>query len=187
VAETVSPLRRMGPAPATATGGGSTPLLSPWKTPHSLCKQWALRSHRRPLGPLQFPLGGSFEARGREQEATEAEGWRPTTTSSRLQGWSFDTTASQREAEEQWTVKFIITVKGQCGQPSSVPNSDDNNNDDDNNDNKDQRPIQILQPAAELPWFEGTRKVDFLAFVHRMDKIALVAQWSDDTMGAHSG
>jgi len=70
-----------------------------------------------------------------------------------------------------------------------LPNSDDNNDndDDDNNNNKDQRPIQILQPAAELPWFEGTRKVNFLAFVHCMDKIALVVQWSDDTMGAHSG
>jgi len=71
----------------------------------------------------------------------------------------------------------------------SLPNSNnDNDNDDDNNDNdKNQRPIQILQPAAELLWFEGTRKVNFLAFVHRMDKIALVAQWLDDTMGAHSG
>jgi len=64
VAETMSPLRRMGPALATATGGSLTPLLSPWKTPHSLYKQWALRSHRWPLDPLQFPPGSQRKGTG---------------------------------------------------------------------------------------------------------------------------
>jgi len=57
----------------------------------------------------------------------------------------------------------------------------------DNNDDHNQRPIQILQPAVELRWFEGTRKVGVLTFVLCMDRIALVTQWLDDTMGAHSG
>jgi len=73
------------------------------------------------------------------------------------------------------------SVANQAQLSLSLSNSDKNNDDNDNHNN--QRPIQILQLVVGLPWFEGMRKVDVLAFVHCMDRIALVAQWLDDTMG----
>jgi len=79
------------------TGGGWGPLQPQL--------QRALRSHQQPLNSPWFPPG---EARGREWEVEEAEGWwRPTTTSSRCQGWSFNTTPGQRETEEQWRLSSL--------------------------------------------------------------------------------
>jgi len=76
------------------------------------------------------------------------------------------------------------SVANQAQLSLSLSNS---NNDDDNDNDNDQRPIQIFQPAAQLPWFEWKRKLDVLTFVHCMDRIALVTQWLDDTISAHSG
>jgi len=111
----------------------------------------------------------------------EAEGWwRPTATSSMSQGWSFNTNPSQSETEEQWRLSSPSLLMGSVANQAQLSLSLSNSNNDENNNN--QRPILILQPAAELPWFEGTRKEDALTFVHHMDRIDLVAQWLDETM-----
>jgi len=94
--------------------------------------------------------------------------------------------------EEQWRLSSPSLLMGSVANQaqlslSLLSNSNDDNNNIDNNIDNNQRPIHILQPVVELLWFEGTRKVDVLTFVHCMDRIALVTQWSDDTMGAHSG
>jgi len=144
-----------------------------------------------PLNPLQVPSG---KAREREQKVGEVEGWwRPTTPSSRCQGWSFDTMASQGETEEKWRLSspslLMGSVANQAQLSLSLSNSNDDN-DDKNNDN-DQRPSQILQPSAELPRFEGKKKVDVLTFDHCMGRIALVAHeqglWKPDCCQACQG